>query len=100
MNQLEQRLLAAALRWMDRQVTKGAHLAMVESNEHLGVCNTRRRYVGGTRVKDGAGYRMADQTLDGECSPLCVEFTADREAIRAYVDEHETRQMTLLDVAS
>jgi len=88
-------LIRRMLVFMERTATKAGHLAMIEPNEHLGVCNTKRRYVGGTRVRDGSGFRMDGQTLNGECTPSCQEFRAVLTAAREHVAATAPRQLSL-----
>ena len=89
-------LIRELLRFCERFLTPSGHLDNREQLNSLGVCCQRRKWQGGTRVRDGSGYRMADQTLTGTCAPSCVEFTAVLTAAREHVAANETRQLDLL----
>lgn len=95
------RLVARLLEICERFATspdhQGAyHLDNRENMNHTGVCCQRRKWQGGERVKDGSGYRMANQTLSGECAPSCVEFRATLTAARAHVAATAPRQLSLI----
>lgn len=93
----EARLIARLLALVERFESSAGHLDNREQLHHLGVCAQRRHWTGGYRVKDGSGWRIEGQTLDGTCAPSCLEWQAARAEARAYLDAAETRQLTLLE---
>lgn len=93
-------LEARALALLQRFASSGGHLAPRDDYDHRGLCCHRRHWVGGERVKDGAGYRMAGQTLDGECADSCVEWQAVVAELTVLVDAEPQLQPALLEMSA
>lgn len=79
----------------ERFGTPAGHLDHREGIDFRGVCVGHRTFTGGERVKDGAGFRIANQMLSGVCAPSCREWQAATTEARAYLEEHEPRQIAL-----
>lgn len=90
------RMIARLLALADRFASTGGHLDHREGLDYRGVCVGHRTMTGGTRVKDGSGWRIAGQTLSGECAASCREWQAVRAEARAHLDAVETRQLVLI----
>jgi len=90
------RLVARLLALVERFGTPSGHLDHREGLDYRGVCVGHRTMTGGTRVKDGSGFRIAGQTLSGECAASCKEWQAVRAEARAYLAATETRQLVML----
>lgn len=96
-----QTLHERALALLERFGTPAGHLDHREGIDFRGVCVGHRTFTGGERVKDGSGWRIAGQTLSGECAASCQEWQAVVSELRAAVEaEPRVTQLTLLEAAS
>ena len=91
----EVRLLADLVRLCERFASPSGHLRSADPYSALGICVSRRHWVGGRKVKDGSGFRIVDQVLDGTCAPACVLYQATLTEARAVLAAHEPAQLTL-----